>query len=49
MESDLICSICKKVMVISEIVTVFDGKRCHVECKEEWIKKWRKIKKLESW
>lgn len=28
-------------------LTEIDGKRCHVDCKEQWKKQWMKIKGIE--
>ena len=41
------CSICQKEMNISERLTEFEGKRCHVECKKRFEKEWRKSKGLD--
>ncbi|WP_179360270.1 hypothetical protein [Nitrosopumilus cobalaminigenes] len=43
----MICSICKKEMHLSEGLTEFDNKRCHVSCKENFEKEWRKKQGLE--
>jgi len=34
-------------MSLSEGLTEIDGKRCHVDCKEQVKKQWRKIEGLD--
>ncbi len=34
-------------MSIFEVITEIDGKKCHVNCKEQWEKQWRKKKGLD--
>ena len=38
----MICSVCKKEMHISEGLTIFDNKRCHILCKKNFEADWRK-------
>jgi hypothetical protein len=35
-------------MSIFDGLTEIDGKRCHIVCKKQWEKQWRKIKHLPS-
>jgi len=44
----LICPFCDIELSISQGLTETDGKRCHVDCKENWKKQWRKIKDLDD-
>ena len=44
----MICSICKKEMRLSEGITEMDNQRCHVSCKEQFTKQWRKDKGLDG-
>ena len=41
------CSICDKEMSISDGLTEFNGKRCHVDCKKQMNDQWRKIQGLD--
>lgn len=41
------CSVCQKEMNISEGLTEFNGKRCHIECKKQYEKDWREEKGLD--
>ncbi len=40
------CSICQKKMNLSEGITEHNMQRCHVLCKEQYDKSWRKVKGL---
>ncbi len=44
----MMCSICQKEMNFSEGITERDGQKCHVLCKEQYEKSWRKAKGLED-
>ena len=44
----MICNLCGKEMNISEGLTEFDHKRCHISCKENYEKEWRKAKNLNN-
>ena len=41
------CGICKKEMNFSEGITEHNGQKCHVLCKEQYDKSWRKAKGLD--
>lgn len=41
------CSICDKIMAISEGLTEMDGKRCHVSCKGRYEEQHRKSQGLD--
>jgi hypothetical protein len=40
------CSICQKKMNLSEGITEHNMQRCHVLCKKQYDKSWRKVKGL---
>jgi len=44
----MICCICKKEMSLSEGLTEMDKKRCHISCKENYDKEWRKAHRLKD-
>ena len=44
----MMCSVCQKEMNLSEGITEHDGQKCHVRCKEQYEKSWRKARGLED-
>ncbi len=41
------CSVCKKIMHLSEGITEHNRQKCHVACKKQYEISWRKAKGLD--